>query len=221
VGSVLLTLLLCCTPVRVAWGEERGSSTATASRKYAEAELQPAWELNPMFDVAYNLGKTEYTLKERREAAAPGATVGGPVVEQPSAGPVEPPPRLQERSWGPVIALGAASAVWLGVGIGMTVASNSANSDARAQRGQIFAAGGGCLASPSFAERCAELHRSSERAGLMGDIALGSYIASGVLAAAAVAYALWPATTTEKPTALLVRPEPRGDGIRLVMVSVW
>ncbi|XYH99213.1 PEGA domain-containing protein [Sorangium sp. So ce1128] len=35
----------------------------------AEAELQPAWELNPTYDVAYNLGLTKYQLKKHKEAA--------------------------------------------------------------------------------------------------------------------------------------------------------
>ncbi|WP_129573115.1 MULTISPECIES: PEGA domain-containing protein [Sorangium] len=35
----------------------------------AEAELQSAWELNPTFDVAYNLGNTKYQLKKHGEAA--------------------------------------------------------------------------------------------------------------------------------------------------------
>ncbi|WP_437648195.1 PEGA domain-containing protein [Sorangium sp. So ce362] len=35
----------------------------------AEAELQSAWELNPTFDVAYNLGNTKYQLKKHKEAA--------------------------------------------------------------------------------------------------------------------------------------------------------
>ncbi|WP_437914708.1 PEGA domain-containing protein [Sorangium sp. So ce302] len=312
--------------------------------KYQEAEaaLLVAWELNPTFDVAYNLGNTEYKLQKHREAAqylsfalrnwpllktvaklkpraeqwlaesraqvgalkvsvtvagadvlvdgkivgraplegevfvdpgehqvearhldyepasqtvgvakggtaeaklaitpvkakpqasagatpdggtsAPGAGAGAPVMGQPPAGPVEPQPLPEKRSWVPVIALGAASAVGLGVGIGMTVASNSANSEARAQRDQIFAAGGGCLASPSFTERCSELHDSSERAGLLGDIALGSYIASGVLATAALTYALWPAPRAERSTALVVLPELRGDGFGLVMAGAW
>ncbi|WP_441288954.1 PEGA domain-containing protein [Sorangium sp. KYC3313] len=40
-------------------------------RKYQEAEeaLLVAWELNPTFDVAYNLGNTEYQLKKHKEAA--------------------------------------------------------------------------------------------------------------------------------------------------------
>src|SRR5690606_1389230 len=35
----------------------------------AEAALESAWELNPTFDVAYNLGNTKYQLKKHREAA--------------------------------------------------------------------------------------------------------------------------------------------------------
>ncbi|WP_437623725.1 PEGA domain-containing protein [Sorangium sp. So ce1151] len=306
-----------------------------------ESDLQSAWELNPTFDVAYNLGNTEHKLKKHREAAqylsfalrnwpllktvaklkptaeqrfaesrahvgavavmvgvagaevlvdgksvgraplegevfvepgehqvearqagyapasqtvtvakggtatvtlalalaksegptaagtttegggsATGAGAVGPVARPPAL-PVEPQPVPEKRSWVPVIALGAASVVGLGVGVGTTVASNSANSEARAQQGKIFAAGGGCLASPSFAGQCAELHRTGERAGRLGDIALGSYIASGVLAAVAVTYALWPARSTEKATALLVLPETRIDGVGIVMVSAW
>ncbi|WP_434045500.1 MULTISPECIES: PEGA domain-containing protein [Sorangium] len=306
-----------------------------------EAELESAWELNPTFDVAYNLGNTEYKLKKYKEAAqylsfalknwpllkgvaklrpraeqwlaesraqvgaikvsvtvagaevlvdgkivgraplegevfvdpgehrveashmdyepasqtvsvakggtaevklaiapakieaqasagvktegggsATGAGGVGPVAGPP-AGSVEPPPLPEKRSWVPVIALGAASAVGLGVGIGMTIASNNANSEARAQQGKIFAAGGGCLASPSFAGQCAELHRTGERAGRLGDIALGGYIASGVLATAALTYALWPTRSAEKATALFVVPEPRVDGVGFVMVSAW
>ncbi|KYF61986.1 hypothetical protein BE11_43825 [Sorangium cellulosum] len=341
VGSLLVAVVLCCTPVGVAWGAERSSSVATVSDPYMEAELESAWELNPTFDVAYNLGNTKYQLKKHREAAqylsfalrhwplvktvaklkptaeqrlaesraqvgavavtvgvagaevvvdgkavgraplegevfvepgehrvearqagyapasqtvavakggtaevklalalaksegptaagttpvgggsATGAGAGGPVAGQP-AGPVEPQPLPEKRNWVPVIALGAASAVGLGVGIGMTVASNNANSEARAQQGKIFAAGGGCLASPSFAGQCAELHRTGERAGRLGDVALGSYIASGVLATAALTYALWPTRNAEKATALFVVPEPRVDGVGFVMVSAW
>ncbi|CAN90793.1 hypothetical protein predicted by Glimmer/Critica [Sorangium cellulosum So ce56] len=341
VGSYLLAALLCCAPARAAWGEELGSSPATASDPYFEAEFESAWELNPTFDVAYNLGNTKYQLKKHKEAAqylsfalrnwplmkaaaklkttaeqrysesraqvgalvvtagvpgaevlvdghvvgkaplegevfvdpgehrvearhldyeqasqtvsvakggtaevklamalvnaapqasagatpyggagAAGAGVVGPVAGSPAM-PAESQPLPEKKNWVPVIALGAASAVGLGVGIGMTVASNNANSEARAQKDQIFAAGGGCLESPSFAERCTELQRSGERAGLLGDVAVGGYIASGVLAAAAVTYALWPVTSGEKSRALLVLPEPRVDGLGVVMVSTW
>ncbi|AUX20265.1 hypothetical protein SOCEGT47_007310 [Sorangium cellulosum] len=154
-------------------------------------------------------------------ASTPGARAGAPVAEPSPAAPVEPVPPPPGRSWVPVIALGVASAVGLGVGIGTTVASNNANSEARAQQGKIFGAGGGCLASPSFVGQCTELHRAAESAGRLGDVALGSYIASGALATAALTYALWPTRSAEKATAVLVLPEPRGDGISFVMVSAW
>ncbi|KYG02170.1 hypothetical protein BE21_55255 [Sorangium cellulosum] len=153
--------------------------------------------------------------------SAPGVGAGGPVEKKPPAAPEHHEQQPQERSWWPVIALGAASAVGLGLGVGMTVASNSANSEARAQQDKIFTAGGGCLASPSFAGQCVELHRAGERAGRLGDIALASYIASGVLATAALTYAVWPRRGAEKATALIVLPEPRIDGAGVVMVSAW
>ncbi|XXT20836.1 hypothetical protein WME94_04620 [Sorangium sp. So ce429] len=152
------------------------------------------------------------------EGSAPGAEAGAPAAQEPPVAPMAPP---QQRSWVPMIALGAASAVGLGVGVGTTVASNSANSEARAKQDKIFAAGGGCLASPSFAGQCTELHRAGERAGRLGDIALGSYIASVVLATAALTYALWPGKNAKKATALLVLPEPRVDGVGFVVVSAW
>ncbi|WP_437486499.1 hypothetical protein WME75_03755 [Sorangium sp. So ce1014] len=162
-------------------------------------------------------GQHEPSTKEKeREVGA--STRGATLVPPAPAGLAR---ETRQRSWVPVIALGAASAVGLGVGIGMTVASNSANSEARAQQDKIFAAGGGCLASPSFAGQCAELHRAGDRAGRLGDVALGSYIASGVLATAALTYALWPKKRAEASTALLVLPEPRVDGVSFVMVGAW
>ncbi|WP_437335941.1 PEGA domain-containing protein [Sorangium sp. So ce394] len=174
-------------------------------------------------ELAMTLAKSEVQAStpsgtEAVGGSAPGAGADGPVEKKTPAAPEQRP---QERSWWPVIALGAASAVGLGVGVGMTVASNSTNSEARAQQDKIFTAGGGCLASPSFAGQCAELHNAGERAGRLGDIALASYIASGVLATAALTYALWPGRGAEKATALLVLPEPRVDGVGVVMVSAW
>ncbi|WP_437798769.1 PEGA domain-containing protein [Sorangium sp. So ce693] len=197
-----------------------------------EARLEGYMPASQMVQVARG-GTAEVTLamapvkseaaetpvaKAEGAVTAPGAPAGAPAAEKPPVAPVERPPG---KNWVPAIALGAASAVGLGVGIATTVASNNANSDGRVQRDQIFADGGGCLASPSFAERCAKVERSAERAGLLGDIALGSYIASGALAAAAVTYALWPARRTEKSTAVLVLPEPRVDGFGFLIAGAW
>ncbi|HTN84081.1 MAG TPA: hypothetical protein VL242_10355 [Sorangium sp.] len=243
-GNLLLAVVVCCTPVRAVWGAERGSSPAMPEREMfvqpgehrVEARLLGYAPASQTVKVAKG-GTAEVTLAmapvrtEVQEAApvakmeggasAPGAGAGAPASEMAPVAPEEPVPPPQPRSWVPVIALGAASVVGLGVGIGMTVASNSANSEARAQQDKIFTAGGGCLASPSFAAQCAELQSTGERAGRLGDVALGSYIASGVLAAAALTYALWPARSAEKQTALAVLPEPRVDGVGFVMVSAW
>ncbi|MDC0680720.1 PEGA domain-containing protein [Sorangium atrum] len=312
-----------------------------ASRKYveAEAELQSAWELNPTFDVAYNLGNTKYQLKKYREAAehlsfalrnwplvktvaklkptaeqrlaesraqvgalrvtvsaagaevlvdgkalgraplegevfvepgehrvearlegyapvsqtvksakgetadvglamvaekseaqaagvkteggmgAAGVGVGAPVMGQPPAGPVEPPPK---KNWVPVIALGAASAVGLGVGIGMTVAGSNVLDDVHAQRQSIRNAGGQCTKpSASFVDDCAELSSAGERVDTLGHVAGAAYVASGVLAAAALTYALWPRgeTRTAGQPRVVATAHPTGAGV--VVLGAW
>ncbi|WP_437864089.1 PEGA domain-containing protein [Sorangium sp. So ce363] len=309
-----------------------------ASRKYveAEAELQSAWELNPTFDVAYNLGNTKYQLKKYREAAehlsfalrnwplvktvaklkptaeqrlaesraqvgalrvtvsaagaevlvdgkavgraplegevfvepgehrvearlegyapvsqtvksakgettdaglamvpvkseaqvagakteggAAGAGVVGLVAGQPAV-PVEPPPK---KNWVPVIALGAASVVGLGVGIGMTVARNSAHDDARSKGEVILRAGGECATpSATFVKPCEELQSIGSRGATLGDAARVAYIASGALAIAAVTYVLWPrpkATTMERVRAL---PRVQTGSVGVDVLGAW
>ncbi|WP_437623729.1 PEGA domain-containing protein [Sorangium sp. So ce1151] len=315
--------------------------------KYAEAEaaLQSAWELNPTFDVAYNLGNTEYKLKKHREAAqylsfalrhwplmkaaaklkvtaeqrlaesraqvgAVRVTVGvagaevlvdgkavgraplegevfvdagehrvearlegyAPVSETvkvakggsaevalaiaavkseareaapvaraaqgsapgvgtgagaPAAGlapgaPMEPPPRPQERNWVPVIALGAASVVGLGVGIGMTVVSNDASADGRAQADAILKAGGGCPdAPPAYEQACSELHETASRVDTFGRAATVAYAASGVLAIAAVTYALWPRSATAASGKVRALPEARIGYGGIAVQGAW
>ncbi|XXT20834.1 PEGA domain-containing protein [Sorangium sp. So ce429] len=313
--------------------------------KYAEAEaaLQSAWELNPTFDVAYNLGNTEYKLKKHREAAqylsfalrhwplmkaaaklkvtaeqrlaesraqvgavtvtvgvagaevlvdgkavgraplegevfvdagehrvearlegyapasetvkvakggsaevalamaaaksdardaapvakaaegsAPGAGAGAPAAQEPPAAPVEPEPPKEERSWVPVIALGAASVVGLGVGIGMTVAGSNALDDVHAQRRAISDAGGQCAKPPAaFVDRCAELNSAGDRVDTLGHVAGAAYVASGVLAAAALTYALWPrdeAGSAGQPR-VVATAHPMGAGV--VVLGTW
>ncbi|WP_437590817.1 PEGA domain-containing protein [Sorangium sp. So ce1000] len=317
-----------------------------ASRKsveaQAEAALLVAWELNPTFDVAYNLGNTEYQLKKHKEAAtylsfalrhwpllkgvaklkpnaekwlaesraqvgalkvsvtvagaevlvdgkgvgraplegevfvdpgehrveathldyepasqtvgvakgataevklaitpvrseaptagatpdgggsAAGATAGGPVVGQPPAGPVEPQPLPEKRNWVPVIALGAASAVGLGVGIGMTVASNNASADGRAQAAAILKAGGGCPDAPAaYSQACSDLRSTASRVDTFGRAATVAYTASGVLAIAAVTYALWPRSGTKASGKVRVLPETQVGYGGIVVQGAW
>ncbi|WP_438034851.1 PEGA domain-containing protein [Sorangium sp. So ce204] len=308
------------------------------SDPYFEAELESAWELNPTFDVAYNLGNTEYKLQKHREAAqylsfalrnwpllkavaklkpraeqrlaesrtqvgaltvsvtvagaevlvdgknvgraplegevfvdpgehrvearhpdyepasqtvgvakggtaevklaitpvkaAPQASAGvktdggtngsfvgagASVTGQPPAGPVEPPPK---KNWVPVIALGAASAVALGVGIGTTVASNNASGDAHTQSTAIIEAGAQCVRpEASWVGPCEKVRSDASRADTLGNVARVAYIASGVLAIGAVTYALWPKSKRSEPT--LVMPVVHSSGAGLAVMGAW
>ncbi|WP_437307792.1 PEGA domain-containing protein [Sorangium sp. So ce388] len=317
-----------------------------SDKKYVEAEkeLESAWELNPTFDVAYNLGNTKYQLKKHREAAqylsfalrhwplvktvaklkptaeqrlaesraqvgavavtvgvagaevlvdgkpvgraplegevfvepgehqvearqagyapasqtvavakggtapvtlalalaksapqaaapsateavgggAPGAGAGGPAAERLPVAPLEPVPPPQERSWVPVIALGAASVVGLGVGVGTTVASNAASRDVDAQGRAIIDAGGQCKQPPSaFAERCSKLYDAGSRQETLGNAARIAYAASGVLAVAAVTYALWPRPEARIAAPVRVLPEVGAHSAGIALLGVW
>ncbi|WP_437486508.1 PEGA domain-containing protein [Sorangium sp. So ce1014] len=310
----------------------------------AESELQSAWELNPTFDVAYNLGNTKYQLKKHREAAqylshalrhwplmkaaaklkptaekrlaesraqvgalvvtasvvgaevvvdgkavgkaplegevfvepgehrvevrlegyapasetvkvakggtavaalalppakseaqeaapgakpveggsASGAAAGAPVAGMPPAEPAYPGPEPQKRSWVPVIALGAASAVGLGLGIGMTVASNNASADGRTQADAILKAGGGCPDAPlAYSQACSDLRTTASRVDTFARAATVAYTASGVLAIAAVTYALWPRSGTKASGELRVLPEAHIGYGGIVAQGAW
>ncbi|WP_437531682.1 PEGA domain-containing protein [Sorangium sp. So ce726] len=308
-----------------------------SDKKYveAEAELQSAWELNPTFDVAYNLGNTKYQLKKYREAAehlsfalrnwplvktvaklkptaeqrlaesraqvgalrvtasaagaevlvdgkavgraplegevfvepgehqiearlegyAPvsqavksakgetadvglamvpvkseGATAAGTTEGGGSAGagargpvagpPVVPQPVPEKRNWVPVIALGAASAVGLGVGIGTTVASNNASDDARKQTAEIVQGGAQCVKpQPSWVGRCEQVQSDLSRADTLGNVARVAYIASGVLAIGAVTYVLWPKSKRSEPVIAL--PTMHSGGAGFAVMGAW
>ncbi|WP_437894168.1 PEGA domain-containing protein [Sorangium sp. So ce124] len=154
------------------------------------------------------------------QTTAPPAASPTPSGEAPAAR-VDLSPEAK-RSWVPVLALGAASVVGLGVGVGMTVASNDANDEARAQSRSIRGAGGQCVGpSTAFAARCAELNRRGSQAHDLGDVAFGSYIASGVFALAAATYVLWPSRAGTSSTAVSVRPDVRLNGGGIVAVGTW
>ncbi|WP_437318007.1 PEGA domain-containing protein [Sorangium sp. So ce385] len=310
----------------------------------AEAELQSAWELNPTFDVAYNLGNTKYQLKKHKEAAqylshalrhwplmkaaaklkttaekrlaesraqvgalvvtagapgaevlvdgkavgkaplegevfvepgehrveaklegyapasqtvkvakggtaevtlamalakieaqaaapgaeaaeggsAPGAGAGAPAAALAPGVAVEPASPPQPKSWVPVIALGAASVVGLGVGIGTTVASNAASRDVDAQGRAIIDAGGQCKDPPSaFADRCSKLYDAGSRQETLGNAARVAFVASGVLAVAAVTYALWPRPEARIAAPVRVLPEVGAHSAGIALLGVW
>jgi hypothetical protein len=121
---------------------------------------------------------------------------------------MEPRPLPDKRNWVPVITMGAASAVWLGVGIGMTVASNNASEDGRAQANAILNAGGGCPdVPPRYQQACSELRTTAFRIDTFGRAATVAYTASGVLAIAAATYALWPRSGTKASGKVRALPE--------------
>ncbi|XXT19274.1 PEGA domain-containing protein [Sorangium sp. So ce429] len=173
---------------------------------------------------------TGITLHLVRSDAEASAAVSASSTAGPRAVSEAPPAKLPEttaappeaRSWVPVIVLGAASVVGLGVGVGMTAASNNANDEARAQSRSIQSAGGQCIEpSTAFTARCAELNRLASQAHDLGDVAYGSYIASGVFALAAVTYALWPTRPGTNSTAVSVRPDIRLNSGGIVAVGTW
>ncbi|WP_437814799.1 PEGA domain-containing protein [Sorangium sp. So ce1078] len=306
----------------------------------AESELQSAWELNPTFDVAYNLGNTKYQLKKHKEAAqylshalrrwplmkaaaklkptaekrlaesraqvgavtvkvsvagaevvvdgkavgkaplegevfveagehrlearlegyapasqtvkvakggtaevalalakseaheavpvakaadggsAAGAATGAPVAEMPPAVPAEPGPEPPKRSWVPVIALGAASVVGLGVGIGTAVASNAASDEAHKQSAAIIQGRGQCVKPESaWVGPCEQVRSDATRADTLGNVARVAFIASGALAIAAATYVLWPnAKRSESAVAL---PVVHSDGAGIAVMGAW
>ncbi|XXY18895.1 PEGA domain-containing protein [Sorangium sp. So ce216] len=311
--------------------------------KYAEAEaaLESAWELNPTFDVAYNIGNTEYKLKKHREAAqylsfalrhwplmkaaaklkvtaeqrlaesraqvgavtvtvgvagaevlvdgkavgraplegevfvepgehrvearlegyapasetvkvakggsaevalvmaaakseaqgatpvakaaegsAPGAGAGAPAAQEPPAAPVEPEPPKEERSWVPVIALGAASVVGIGVGLGTTFASNAASDEAHRQSAAIIEGRGQCvMPESSWAGPCEQVRNDASRADTLGNVARVAFIASGAFAIAAATYVLWP---KPKPSAYATAlPVVHPDGAGFAVTGAW
>ncbi|WP_437814801.1 PEGA domain-containing protein [Sorangium sp. So ce1078] len=172
--------------------------------------------------LAKSEAQTSAGLKTEGGTGAPSAGAGAPVVGQPPAGPVEPPPTPQERSWVPVIALGAASVVGLGVGIGTTVASNAASSDVDAQGRAIIDAGGQCKEPPSaFVDRCSKLYDAGSREETFGNAARVAFAASGVLAVAAVSYALWPRAEARIAAPVRVLPDVGAHSAGVALLGVW
>ncbi|WP_437590813.1 PEGA domain-containing protein [Sorangium sp. So ce1000] len=152
--------------------------------------------------------------------SAAGATAGGPVAGQPPAGPVEPQPLPEKRSWVPVIALGAASVVGLGVGIGTTVASNAASGDAHTHSDAIIRAGAQCVRpEPSWVERCEQVRSDASRADTRGNVARVAFIGAGVLAIGAATYALWPKSKRTEPIVAL--PVVHSGGAGLAVMGAW
>lgn len=193
VGLYLFSALLLGTPARSAWCEE-AKETAPAA---------PAGEATPTAPAG---------------AAASGATM----AENTLVAPVTPIALPQERSRGPVIVLGTASAVWLGVGIAMTVARNNAVNEARLRGQAILAVRGQCvIPSPAAMRSCEELHSVGSRGEMWGNAARVAYIASGALAVGAVTYLFWPRTRTTGTRRIRALPSLQAGSVGVDVTGMW
>ncbi|XXY45689.1 hypothetical protein WME91_37385 [Sorangium sp. So ce269] len=252
-GSLLLAVVLCCTPVRAAWGAERGSSPAMPGgsspampegevfiepgEHRVEARLLGYAPASQTVKVAKG-GSAEVALamaaaKSDARDAAPvaksaegggtaGAPAGAPAAEKPPAVPVDPVAPPEERSWVPVIALGAASAVGLAVGITTTVLSRNARESADAHQEMIRQMNGRCIEPPSYVtQKCRELAHDAERAASFGTVSVVAYAASGALAIAAATYALWPRRPASVGHGLRVLPQTHAGGGGVLFVGTW
>lgn len=146
--------------------------------------------------------------------AAPGAPVASAAPRAPAA---LPPPAPQKRSVIPAIAMGAAGVVAMGVGGALIGVAEASRSQAITKRDELKAAGVSC-ATPSAG--CAELHDLTGRADASGNAGIGVMISGGALAAAGVAYFLWPGARPAKAKDTTLRASfgasPAGGGVTLV-----
>ncbi|WP_437897793.1 hypothetical protein [Sorangium sp. So ce124] len=227
---MVLSVLLC-TPARAAWCEEKDAARATAAGMHAaEARLEGYAPASQTVKVAKG-GKVDVALarseaqlatpsaKGGEEGAAPGPRAGGPVAQEAPAKPVALP---KKRSWVPVVALDVASALGLGLGIWATVAGSNVLGELRVQSQAIRDASGQCARPPAaFVNRCAELNSAGERVDTMGSVAGVAYIASGVLAAAGLTYALWPEDETKAVGQARVAATALPTGAGVVVLGMW
>ncbi|AUX26038.1 uncharacterized protein SOCEGT47_065910 [Sorangium cellulosum] len=183
---------------REAKAAEAPETKASEAAEAPEAKA-PMAERAPVAEGAPVVGKENVT--------APAVGVG--VAEEP-------------RSWVPVIALGAASAVALGVAVGFTVASNAASADADKEGNAILQAGGQCRKpSAAFVSPCDELDSTLRRIDTFGNGARLAYVASGALAITAAAYALWGQPRETHTSRIRALPELRTDGAGFALLGVW
>ncbi|MBM4357376.1 MAG: PEGA domain-containing protein [Deltaproteobacteria bacterium] len=131
-------------------------------------------------------------------------------AETPPAAPSAPPEPATMPLW-PVFAGGAATAVFLGAGVGLYLASNGTESDGDAERAVLAGAGKRCP------EDCAALIDTYDSASSQRNAATGLFIGAGVAAAGTVAYYViakpgsrasaiaWVPVIDEKGAGLLVR----------------
>ncbi|WP_437645802.1 hypothetical protein [Sorangium sp. So ce362] len=155
-------------------------------------------------------------------AAGPGAASAAGMGEGETKAPAAGAGVEEPRSWVPVIALGAASAVGLGVAVGFTVAANAASADGDRQHAMLRQAGGGCVEVPGeYSDLCSGLRDSASRHETRTRTATVAYVASGALVIGAMTYALWPRARTATSRGMHASPELSPGRAGLVVRGVW
>ncbi|WP_441291965.1 PEGA domain-containing protein [Sorangium sp. KYC3313] len=183
--------------------------------------------------LAMALVKSEAAVKAGENTAAGDAARAptgdaeghGPSAAQPVAKPgqhVPGPAHVEQRSWVPVIALGAASAVALGVGVGTTVAANKASAETSSQRTAIWNAGGGCIDAPAEqGGACAKLRDGEGRVDGFSNAARVAYVTSGLLLAGALTYSLWPVKRSGSAHSMRLVPNLGARGAGIIAQGAW
>jgi hypothetical protein len=137
---------------------------------------------------------------EKSVQAAKGGTENvtltlAPVKEQVISRPPVPEKPVPAKKSGALIAVGAgAAAAFLGAGVGLHLVSNGKSGEATAAWDELRGAQndrGACL-NPANAARCDELRSAYDGRELFRGLAIGGYVAGGVLAVGTLVYALMP-----------------------------
>jgi len=144
--------------------------------------------------------QTGYVSGEKRIEAAKGGTESVAIVLASARDASKGPPGGADKSAsakksGALIAAGAgAAAAFLGAGVGFHLASNAKSQDATATWEELRGPGndrGACL-DPRNAARCDDLRSAHDGRELFRGIAIGGYVAGGVLAVGTLVYAVMP-----------------------------
>ena len=166
----------------------------------ATAPGKKAWEAQQQA----RSGTVEVTIPALEAGDGAPAAEGRPsplvdAIDTPAA------PSGPRRSLVPGLVLGGAAVAGLGAGIALVVAANGKKADAAAMRVQIPF--GGC---DTTTPACAALEDTARSAGTLSNAALWTLLGSGVAAAGAVTYFLWPAPKATSSTGAVLHVLPTG-----------
>ena len=128
------------------------------------------------------------------------------VFEEMSTSSSEKPP-APHRSLAPGLALAGAALAGVGAGVFLAVAANGKRDDIVTLQGEIKGSGrSSCLEGASPA--CADLADTTRAAGTLSNAAFWTLVGSGLVAAGAVTYFVWPAAKPTSPSAAVVHVLP-------------